>query len=190
LGGDFVSVRAGYIDQLAPRLAKIAAPIGKFAVLGNHDLRANYPLVVTALENAGITLLVNQHAQLPPPFHDVAICGLDDAVFGRPDGRTLDDAVGTRVVLMHSPECLRAIGDREFDVALCGHTHGGQIAWPSGRPVMVPGGHLNRTYDSGLFSLGRRKLLVSRGVGCSTLPVRLFANPQVHLVILRGAGAS
>jgi predicted MPP superfamily phosphohydrolase len=186
LGGDFVSVRAGYIDQLAPRLAEIDAPLGKFAVLGNHDLRANYPLVVAALEEAGVAMMVNRHTQLPPPFDDVAICGLDDAIFGRPDPRTLDHAIGTRVVLMHSPECLRAVGDRDFEIALCGHTHGGQIAWPSGRPVLGPGGQLNRTYPSGLFTLGKRRLLVSRGIGCSTLPVRLFANPEVHLVVVRG----
>jgi predicted MPP superfamily phosphohydrolase len=104
---------------------------------------------------------------------------------------SLDPANGTRIVLMHSPDGLTAIGDRDFDLAVCGHTHGGQIAWPSGRPVLVPGGHLNRKYASGLFKLGeagKRTLLVSRGVGCSTLPIRLFAGPQVHSIEVRGTG--
>jgi predicted MPP superfamily phosphohydrolase len=189
LGGDFVSVRAAYIDQVASRLADIHPPLGKFAVLGNHDLRANYPLIVDALEKAGVEMLTNRHVRLPAPFDDIGLYGLDDAIFGRPDAGALDGATGTKIVLMHSPEGLRTIGDRDFDLALCGHTHGGQIAWPNGRPLLIPGGPLNRLYASGVFSLGHRKLLVSRGVGCSTLPVRLFAQPEVHLVVMTGMGA-
>ena len=191
LGGDFVSVRAGYIDLLAPLLEEIPAPLGKFAVLGNHDLRANYPVIVRWLERSGVEMLTNRRALLAPPFDDIAICGLDDFTLGRPDPTpSLDPPAGTRIVLMHSPEALHSLGDREFDLALCGHTHGGQVAWPSGRPVLIPGGELNRRYASGLFHLGEsasRRMLVSRGVGCSTLPVRLFAQPEVHLIVIQGA---
>jgi predicted MPP superfamily phosphohydrolase len=193
LGGDFVSVRAGYIDLLAPLFAEIPAPLGKFAVLGNHDLRANYPVIVRWLEHAGVEMLTNRRAQLPAPFDDIAICGLDDFNLGRPNpALSVDPPAGTRVVLMHSPDGLQSLGERDFDIALCGHTHGGQVALPSGKPVLVPGGELNRLYPSGLFDLsksGNRKLLVSRGVGCSTLPVRLFAQPEVHLVVITGSAS-
>jgi predicted MPP superfamily phosphohydrolase len=191
LGGDFVSVRAGYINQVAPLLAEVPAPLGKFAVLGNHDLRANHVLVVSALEKAGVEMITNRRVVLPGPHADISVCGLDDPIYGRPDAtRSLDPASGTRIVLMHSPEVLHEIGDRHFDLALCGHTHGGQIAWPNGTPVLIPGGELNRRYASGLFNLGGRRLLVSRGVGCSTLPVRLFAHPEVHLVVVGGGTAT
>jgi len=127
---------------------------------------------------------------LPPPFDDIAICGLDDVALGSPNpSLAVDPPAGTRIVLMHSPEALHSLGDRDFDLALCGHTHGGQVAWPSGRPVLIPGGELNRRYASGLFHLSERdsrKMLVSRGVGCSTLPVRLFAKPEVHLIVIQG----
>jgi predicted MPP superfamily phosphohydrolase len=73
LGGDFVSVRSSYIDDLAPKLAKIRAPHGKFAVLGNHDLRANWTHVVDELEKAGVRVLRNQQATLGAPFSDVTI---------------------------------------------------------------------------------------------------------------------
>lgn len=188
LGGDFVSVRASYIDRLAPRLAAIQAPFGKFAVLGNHDLRANSTHVISALEGAGVRVLSNERASLAAPFSDVTVCGLDDPTRGRPRAdRALDGVDGTRIVLMHSPEGLDAIGDRPFDLALCGHTHGGQIALPWGKPVLVPGGHLNRIYCNGRFSVGcdnASVLLVSRGVGCSTIPIRAFAAPEVHLCLI------
>jgi len=54
LGGDFVSVRASYIDRLAPLLSAIHAPLGKLGVLGNHDLRADNPTVLRVLRAAGL----------------------------------------------------------------------------------------------------------------------------------------
>ncbi len=188
LGGDFVSVRASYIDRLAPLLAAIPAPLGKFGVLGNHDLRANHRMVVSELQRAGVRMITNLAVRLPGAFDDITICGLDDPTRGDPQaGRALDGADGTRVVLMHSPEGLDALGDRRFELALCGHTHGGQVALPGGRPMFVPGGRLNRAYPAGHYELdpgGARHLVVSRGVGCSTIPVRLFAGPQVHLCVI------
>lgn len=185
LGGDFVSVRATYIDRLAPLLGEIDAPFGKFAVLGNHDLRADHRMVVSHLEHAGVRMITNQHVTLPPPFDDITICGLDDPTRGDPRADlALDGATGTRIVLMHSPEGLTAIGDRRFDLAFAGHTHGGQLVLPWGAPVFVPGGELNRRYCSGSFRLegaATRWLVVSRGVGCSTIPLRAFAPPEVHL---------
>jgi hypothetical protein len=96
----------------------------------------------------------------------------------------MDGAEGTRVVLMHSPDGVRAIGDRAFHLALCGHTHGGQVRLPWGPPLIVPRGRLSRRYASGRFELGARTLLVSHGVGCSGVPVRTFAPPEVHLCLI------
>ena len=158
LGGDFVSVRAADIHRLAPHLAKIHAPFGKFAVLGNHDLRSNFPQVVEALAGAGVTVLRNSHVALAKPFADVNICGLDDTTRGYPRADlAIDGTQGTRVVLMHSPDAIETIGDRPFDLALCGHTHGGQIALPWGFPLIVPGEGLNRTYVQGRFGVGREQ---------------------------------
>ncbi|HEX4684150.1 MAG TPA: metallophosphoesterase [Gemmatimonadaceae bacterium] len=186
LGGDFVSVRASYIDRLAPLLARIPAPFGKFGVLGNHDLRANHALVTSALQQAGVRMLTNRYQRLDPPFDDTTICGLDDATRGVPRPEvSLDPVPERRIVLMHSPEGLSAMADRRFDLALCGHTHGGQVVLPWGTPLFVPGGSLNRRYHAGEFTLsGERRLLVSHGVGCSTVPVRLFAAPEVHLCLI------
>jgi predicted MPP superfamily phosphohydrolase len=188
LGGDFVSVRGADVKRIAPRLAAIPAPLGKFGVLGNHDIHADHALIETCLERAGIRIITNRHVRLPAPYDDVAICGLDDAMAGtpRPD-LALDGVSGTRIVLMHSPDGLASIGDREFDLALCGHTHGGQISLPWGTPIIVPGGRLSRRYCRGRYQVGcdeQNALVVSHGVGCSALPIRLFAAPEVHLCLI------
>jgi hypothetical protein len=188
LGGDFVAVRAQDIGRLSPMLEAISAPLGKFAVLGNHDIRAGQRRIATALERSGVQLIANDHVTVRAPFGPVSICGLDDVTRGLPRGDlALDQAAERRIVLMHSPEGLEAIGERHFDLALCGHTHGGQIAFPWGAPIVMPGGPLNRRYSRGRHALGGtrpRTLLVSRGVGCSAFPVRLFAAPEVHLCLI------
>lgn len=187
-GGDFVSVRGADAKRIAPRLAAIPAPLGKFAVLGNHDIRSDHALIEACLERAGIHVITNRHVRLPAPFEDIAICGLDDVMAGTPRADlALDGVSGTRIVLMHSPDGLTSIGDREFELALCGHTHGGQIALPWGTPVIVPGGHLSRRYCRGRYQVGcddKNVLVVSHGVGCSGLPIRLFAAPEVHLCLI------
>lgn len=185
LGGDFVSVRADDIHILADMLAKVHAPLGKFGVFGNHDLRANRQILAGALAAAGVRMLVNEAARLPAPHDDVTIIGLDDPIRGTPRGDILDDAHGFRILLMHAPDGLLAVGDRHYDLALCGHTHGGQVVLPGGTMPYLPHGELSRAYAVGTFQLGSAKdrvLLVSRGVGCSTLPVRVGCPSEIHLI--------
>ncbi|MFN2564044.1 MAG: metallophosphoesterase [Gemmatimonadaceae bacterium] len=188
LGGDFISPHARYIDGLADRLRQIDAPLGKFAVLGNHDLYADDEHIVARLAGAGVRTLNNESVRLPAPFDEIYVCGLDDPTVGSPDAQAaLRGADGVRIVLMHSPEGLLSLRDYRFDVAFCGHTHGGQVALPGGRPLWMPGGPLNRMYAHGTHALpdhGHATLIVSRGIGCSGVPVRLFARPEVHLCTL------
>jgi uncharacterized protein len=181
LGGDFVGADAKAIHEVAPRLGEIPAPFGRFAVLGNHDWWTDARTVADALEVAGIQLLTNRNARLARPFEDVVVCGLDDPWAGHPDAAAAFARTdGVRIVLMHQPSGLLDVGDRPFALALCGHTHGGQIALPGGIPIVVPHGPLSRRYSRGRYELdGGRVLIVSRGVGCSTLPFRLFAPPEV-----------
>jgi uncharacterized protein len=189
-GGDFVSLRAEYARRLVPLLQHIPAPLGRFAVLGNHDYWTDAGLVREHLRTAGVRVLTNEHVQLPAPFERVALCGLDDHTSGEPDAASaFADPAPVRIVLMHAPSGLLDIGDRPFDVALSGHTHGGQIALWDGRPLIVAHGPLSRRYSAGRFALpGRRVLLVSRGLGCSVLPVRVNSPASILLCTLRGVG--
>jgi predicted MPP superfamily phosphohydrolase len=184
LGGDFVTTRAGYIDHLAPFIADIEPPLGKIGVFGNHDRRANRAVLTSALEKAGVRMLVNEGVLLPAPHADVAVVGLDDPIVGDPECVDVPDA-RVRVVLMHAPDGLLAVGERPFDLALCGHTHGGQVTIAGRRPYL-PEGKLSRRYAGGRYRVAPPggTLVVSHGVGCSTVPVRLGVRPQVHVITL------
>jgi predicted MPP superfamily phosphohydrolase len=190
LGGDFVSLRADYAGELLHLLGDIPAPLGRYTVLGNHDHWAGTGHIEAAIRAAGIEVLTNRHVRLPRPYGHVSVCGLDDHTSGHPDGAAALDGAGTvRLLLMHAPSGLLDISGRAFSLALCGHTHGGQIALPGGRPLVVPHGALSRRHLAGRYELeGGRTLLVSRGVGFSTLPFRWNSPPDILSVTLRGSG--
>lgn len=180
LGGDYVFLDAGYIDQIASRVRQLAAPCGIYAVMGNHDLWADDAAITRALEGAGARVLVNERVVLPAPFDHVVVFGADDPWTGTTPRLPLfhdDDRV--RVVLVHAPEAMTQLANERFDVAICGHTHGGHIALPGGIPIVVPG-PLSRTYAHGRYTLqGDRTLIVSRGVGSTEVSLRLNADPDI-----------
>lgn len=186
LGGDFVTTRARDIIELAPLIAAIPAPLGKFGVFGNHDRRANRAELARELAGAGVRMLVNEVAGLGAPHDDVSIIGLDDPIRGNPQYQDPENPAAVSIVLMHAPDGLMTVGDRHFDLALCGHTHGGQITVGPLKPYL-PHGKLSREYPGGLYRMGPdgdRPLVVSRGVGCSTIPVRVGARAQVHVITI------
>jgi predicted MPP superfamily phosphohydrolase len=182
LGGDYVFLDAGYISEIADRVRGLRAPLGIHAVMGNHDLWAEDDKIVRELAAAGARVLVNETVALAP--HAV-LAGLDDPWTGiapvRPIFAPTDAA---RVVLVHAPEAMLYLRDEPFELALCGHTHGGHVALPGEVPVLVPG-PLSRRYAHGRYDVGGdRALIVSRGVGASEVALRTFADPDILVVDL------
>lgn len=89
---------------------------------------------------------------------------------------------------MHSPLGLRHVQAYPFDLAFRGHTHGGQIARPNGRAIVLPSGSGERRFASGYFELADGgRLVTSRGIGMSDLPIRLFSPSEVHLYTIQAA---
>jgi predicted MPP superfamily phosphohydrolase len=187
LGGDFVSGKAVYAGALAEGLSRCKPPLGKYAVLGNHDLWTDERQLTQLLAAANVTVLVNRNITLPAPFDSVSICGIDDPWTGNTDAaQAFKDANPIRLFLTHSPDGLLLLGDEKFDVGFAGHTHGGQIALRDGTPILVAQGPLSRAYSHGRFEVeGSGSLIVGRGIGCSDLPIRLNADPELVLCTLR-----
>jgi predicted MPP superfamily phosphohydrolase len=186
LGGDFISYKAKYIEELIPMIAEVHAPLGKFAVFGNHDLWVDDAYLYQQLSKAGVTVLINQNAILPEPFSMISVCGTDDPWTGVVDiKQTLKDTEPIRLLLTHAPDGLLFLNGEKFDLAFAGHTHGGQIANKHGQPFMLPHGHLSKQYHHGLFDTPENgQLIVSRGIGCSNLPIRINAAPELVLCTL------
>ena len=186
LGGDFVSFHARHVEGVLEAIDQIDAPLGRFAVLGNHDLIADDAWLVRRLETIGVRTLVNENVRLAAPYDRLWVCGLDNTEQGTPDGRrALAGTDGIRLILMHSPDGLTALGSEPFAMAFTGHVHGGQFVLPGGLSLIGAKGPLSQLYlYGGLFELGapgERILLVSRGIGQGSLPMRFRANPEIHV---------
>lgn len=184
LGGDFVYLDALYIKNFIVQMQQVVSPeIPKFAVLGNHDNHLNPQYIAEILQNAGIRMLVNRCVKLPAPYEFISLHGLDDWISGTPDvGSAFAETAEIKLVLMHSPSNYLDLQNQEFDVAFCGHTHGGQIAFADGSPLRAGSGPLCRRFNSGMFRLGetlQKVLIVSKGVGFGSLPFRVNAAPEI-----------
>jgi uncharacterized protein len=191
LGGDYVYLGStpARVRELNDRVAGVPAPV-KVAVLGNHDFWARPARLETALIAAGTVVLVDETLRLAPPHDDVALIGLDDPFTGRgrrdahvdegrlPDALRQAASARIRIALCHSPDGLTSIRGHRIDLLLCGHTHGGHLALPGHRPLVMPS-PMGRIYPWGLHDVDGTRLFVSRGVGGSFVPVRTWAPPDV-----------
>ena len=189
LGGDYVTCHARDVDALVDGLSRCNPPLGKYAVLGNHDLWTDDEYISRQLTAAGVAVLVNRCVSLPAPFDGVSICAIDDPWTGSADvAKAFAGAGAIRIFLSHSPDGLLLLKEERFDVGFAGHTHGGQIALRDGTPIISAGGPLSRTHARGRFEIpDNGPLIVSRGVGCSSIPVRINADPELVICTLRPA---
>jgi predicted MPP superfamily phosphohydrolase len=187
LGGDYVTGEATSVTALSDFLSRCQPPLGKYAILGNHDLWTDDEHIRHQLGAAGATVLVNRNCSLPAPFDQVSVCGIDDPWTGSVDvAQAFAGAGPIRIFMTHSPDGLLFLSNEQFDVGFAGHTHGGQVAFRNGTPVMSASGPLSRTYGHGRFEVaGHGPLIVGRGIGCSNLPIRLNADPELILCTLR-----
>ena len=187
LGGDYVSLAVHHVERLGALLhsAVAAAPLGAYAVIGNHDIWQGRATVEATLRAAGVQVLVNANRRLPAPFDNVSICGIDDPWTGQPSpAGTFDGASDVRIYLMHSPDGMWHLRDERFDLGLAGHTHSGQIAFANGTPVVPPKGPMSRRHCRGRFDFANGPVIVSRGVGCSALPLRINSDPELVVCTL------
>jgi uncharacterized protein len=188
LGGDYVFLEASAarMHELHARVSALEVPL-KLAVLGNHDLWTTHLDIEASLARAGVDVLINRSVRLRAPFADVAVVGLDEPWTGSPDADLAlvgSEDAGLRVGLCHSPDGAVYLAERGVALLLCGHTHGGQIALPGPRPVILPPGPYSQRFAFGLHRVGAMHVVVSRGVGTTELPIRTYAPPDIVVVDL------
>jgi predicted MPP superfamily phosphohydrolase len=185
LTGDLAGKRWG-IPEIPPLLSKLSAPLGVYAVPGNHDYWEGLADVAAALMLADIPLLMNEHRRLSWNGADLWIAGIDDMWDGRPDfAAALDGVPGDAftVLLAHSPDIADNAADHGFALQISGHTHGGHFRLPLLGPFTRP--RYGIRYVMGQYQVGPMMLYVSRGLG--GVPLRLFCRPEATIFTLRRA---
>jgi len=184
LGGDMATARVDDLDDLAPALRDWNVPLGRYAVLGNHDHATGDPRAVARrLEACGIECLQNRSVELRLGDAELSLAGIDDLRHGRPE---LDRALaGTKppvVLLSHHPDVAFDASRRGVALVLSGHTHGGQIVLPGLPPLVRQSRH---GFDAGRYRAGSTEVVVSRGLGVVGLPLRIGCPAEVVMLTLR-----
>jgi hypothetical protein len=178
IGAKFVSP-----ETIAVELAKLDAPLGVFAVLGNHDRWLSATRVASALRSAHIHV-IDDAAWRVGGFW---LVGVSDFREGPHDvSGALANVVDSApvVVITHNPDIFPLIPNRVC-LTLAGHTHGGQVAIPFVGRLIVPSQYGQR-YAIGHIREGGRDLFVTSGVGTSIIPIRFRVPPEtVFLEITR-----
>jgi len=186
LGGDYVSHSPRYIAPVCEIMGRLRAPLGRFAVLGNHDHWESASQCREALDDQGLERIDNRGVWLRRGGDRLRIAGVGDlwadaqflplALEGAHEG----DAV---VLLSHNPDYAEYADDPRVSLMLSGHTHGGQIVVPGVGALVLPS-NFGRKYAGGLAQGPNFPVYVGRGVGTSGPPVRFYCRPEIVLLTL------
>jgi predicted MPP superfamily phosphohydrolase len=193
LNGDYVitHVLGGQhmpIETIAAHLRPLSAPLGVYAVIGNHDRWQDEFHITAALQLVGINVLENAHVQIATPRGVLYLAGIGDfythasnppqALAGIPKN-------ARALCITHSPDVFPG-EPRICALTIAGHTHGGQVLLPFiGRPAVNFISDHGQDYASGITRDGGKVLFVSSGIGTSGLPVRFGVPPEVSFLTVK-----
>lgn len=175
LTGDFVTSSRQFIEPVSELLGRLRAPLGVYAVLGNHDFRVGAELVTRGLRRHNIHVLRNEHRALNLPGGRIKIAGIDDSRQAPDLAAALGtaDAEGFTLLLAHNPVALDEATAAGVDLVLAGHTHGGQIH------LRFAGALYERYWPVGFVARGDTQMYISRGLGKVILPWRVHCPPEI-----------
>jgi predicted MPP superfamily phosphohydrolase len=185
--GDLVDGNAGQVEPLLPVLKQLRAPLGIWAVTGNHEYYAGADGCVQLFEAAGYSVLRDRCAQAAP---GLVIAGVDDLTarrqFGAEETRPMEKALANRpagaaILLSHSPWQIERAAAAGAGLVLCGHTHNGQI-WPFNYLVAS-----RYPLIGGRYVVAGMPVIVCRGTGTWGPRMRLWRPSEIVRIKLRRA---
>lgn len=167
---------------MAPLLQPLAPADGMLAVLGNHDDHG----MAAALEGLGVRVLANQRVTVRRGDDRLHVLGTDDPhAFHTQEAEAMmaEPPAGFSLALVHTPDFADLAATAGHRLYLCGHTHGGQICLPGGRPI-VTALDRHRHLASGRWRLGAMQGYTSRALGSSMPPLRINCPAEATIIRL------
>ncbi len=171
-------------------------------VSGNNDSVPGFASLESELTKAGVHVLANRGTPLSRSGQRIWLSGIDDPLFGSPSGsrdteaivnENMDRSTADRpeglysLLLAHRPELFPFYAGKGFDLIFAGHAHGGQIRLPFLGPLYAPDQGFFPKLTEGLHRNGSSAMVISRGLGNSDIPQRLFNRPEIVVVTLETA---
>ncbi len=190
--GDFAHKGDRTAEQLPPCLdavSSLRAPLGVFAVPGNHDMQRDGAVYRDEIARTSLVDLTNRGLALTVDGQHLWLAGVDDLYWGRPDlGKALEGKpVEAPVILLaHNPDFAEDVPDPRVGLVLSGHMHGGQIYLPGLGASWLPSKYGHK-YRHGLVNGPTSQVFVSRGLGEAGVPLRLNSPPEINVLTLANA---
>ena len=181
------------LQTVPPLAAGLTAIAPTFYVTGNHEWAlADTAALLSVLKDNGVTVLGNDYRLLSLSGADIVVAGVHDpngpADMTTPEALTeaIRAQLGDPYILMlaHRNDALERWAALDVDTVLCGHAHGGIIRLPGVGGLIGTDRQLLPEYTAGVFTLEGTDMAVSRGLGCTGLPFRLFNRPELMVIRL------
>lgn len=178
------------VNETIQLLSKLTAPLGKYAIYGNHD-HGGYgtKLYKQIMVNAGFDLLKNEAKQIRlADGNEIYVLGIDDAMLGEPNIQATLKNVPVdayKILLSHAPDVADEAYSYGINLQLSGHSHGGQIKIPFLGALVKP--PFAEKYFEGFYTIGDEApltLYVNRGLGTTRLPFRFLSSPELTVFTL------
>ena len=194
---DIIVITGDLVDRRRPDInaamefiygAMAIAPV--YYVSGNHEERLeNHNEIYDKLVSAGVHVLENTKSKILRAGQSISIAGVFDSDSETVISKRIETAMGSpdgfTILLCHRPNYMDAFKRHSLDLVFCGHAHGGQFRIPFIGGLFAPDQGLFPQYTSGAYTEGDTTMIVSRGLGNSVMPIRLFNRPDVVIVTLR-----
>lgn len=169
--------------------AVVIAPV--YFVSGNHEHQSGqWDVLRENLLDCGVTILDNKKTVIERAGESITLIGLADKRVNPNFVEVLDELTkevaedAPIILLSHRPELIDTYAEKGVDLAFTGHAHGGQIRLPLIGGIFAPNQGFFPKYTSGVMELEGTKMVVSRGLGNSSFPFRIFNRPELVEVVL------
>ncbi|KOS66203.1 phosphoesterase [Lysinibacillus contaminans] len=184
--GDLVDSNRYNLEQSLQAVRQFVKLADVYYVLGNHEVATNkVNEIYEALSSLGVHVMANTSTVLERNGERLSIVGIEDPLTGMETKDMLAMATAHipqdrfTLLLAHRPEVFDVYVDQGIDVVFSGHAHGGQIRIPGVGGLVAPGQGLFPKYTAGVYEENETRMVVSRGLGNSSVPYRIFNLPEI-----------
>ena len=185
MGGDYQE-GCEHVEPLFAALSEVKTPMGTYGVMGNNDYERCHDEIIRTMEHYGMHVLEHKVDTIRKGGQQILIAGVRD-----PFNRTKNGVSPTLVLspkdfvilLVHTPDYVEDVSVANTDLALAGHTHGGQVRIFGKAPIQ--NSHYGMRFLTGLaYNSAQIPLIVTNGIGTSQLPIRMGAPAEIIMITL------
>lgn len=192
--GDIIDSNHTNISIAINFVREIARKYPVYYVTGNHEYwldEVQRKKLFAGIKDAGAVILNNEMISINTDDDSIILIGLDENSLNDATLSTIIEKCNKNkltVVLAHEPQYIDQYCDVDVDLVLTGHAHGGQVILPFIGPLIAPDQGFFPKYTAGQFKRKNTTMYVSRGLGNSVIPVRLFNYPEIVCIKIQGIG--